>query len=80
LELNGNNKKWVDVEELASYIGCSKSTIYHKVSAGEIPHSKKMGLRFYLPDIDAWLMDENYFHPKKLNEWVGRKLSQITED
>lgn len=48
--------KWVNVKELATYLRCSESFLYHAVSANKIPHSKKSGLKFYLPAIDAWMM------------------------
>ena len=67
-----NSKKWVDVDELALYLNCSKSTIYHKVSTGLIPYTKKIGLRFYLPDDDRWLLDDDYYHPEKVTSWIEK--------
>ncbi len=65
---------WLNVKELAAYLKCSESTIYHKVSAGEIPFSKKSGLRFYRPAIDKWMMEEqDYYDPKSVEQWQEKK-------
>jgi len=63
------NKKWLTVSELAKYLSCSESCIYHKACAGEIPFSKKLGrLRFDRERIDVW-MTEDAFDPKHLEKW-----------
>jgi len=70
-------KKWLDVNDLALYLNCSKSTIYHKVSKGKIPHSKKVGLRFFLPDIDKWLLEHDYFRPDDAKEWAEANPAKL---
>jgi excisionase family DNA binding protein len=58
------DQKWMNVEELTEYLRCSKSYIYHKVSEKEIPYSKKSGLKFFIPHIDAWMQERSdYFYP-----------------
>jgi excisionase family DNA binding protein len=49
-------KKYLNVQELAEYIGLHISTIYRKVNSNEIPHSK-IGSRviFDREKIDMWI-------------------------
>jgi predicted DNA-binding transcriptional regulator AlpA len=58
-------QKWVNVKELAQYLKCSESFIYHKVCERAIPFSKKSGLKFFLPHIDKWMCESgDYFTPE----------------
>jgi excisionase family DNA binding protein len=71
-------QKWMNVKELAKYLKCSESTIYHKVSAKEIPYSKKNGLRFYVPAIDEWMLEEqDYFDPTRVDLWKAKKQKMV---
>ncbi|MBN1997009.1 helix-turn-helix domain-containing protein [candidate division KSB1 bacterium] len=69
-------QNWLDVQGLAEYLKVSKSYIYHKVNAGDIPFVKKGGLKFYIPHIDEWMLQEkDYYHPGAAIKWVEEKSS-----
>ena len=52
------SKRWLTLPDLAEYLSCSKSKIYHSVAQGSIPFSKRLGsLRFDREKIDAWMED-----------------------
>jgi len=49
-------KEYLNIKELSEYLGIKTSTLYAKVSAGQIPHYKINRLvRFGKDDIDEWL-------------------------
>lgn len=52
------NKKVLNLNEVADYIGYSKSHIYKLTSTNQIPHSKPngKGLFFDKDEIDYWLL------------------------
>jgi len=60
-----NNKVWLTIEELSKYAGIAKGTIYNYVYKGEIPHTKKGGLKFNRKAIDEWLKSES-FNPDEI--------------
>ena len=55
-----NNKVWLTIEELSKYADIAVGTIYNYVSSGDIPHTKKGGLKFNRQEIDGWLKSESY--------------------
>jgi len=58
MEDNSFKRTWLDVPQLADYLGCSASCIYKRVSEKEIPFSKMIGrLRFNREDIDKWMRE-----------------------
>lgn len=50
------NKTWMNVREVASYLGISKETIYRRLETGSIP-SHRLGklYRFEKSEIDEWV-------------------------
>jgi excisionase family DNA binding protein len=49
-------KEYMDIEELAEYLGMKKSTLYAKVASKQIPHYKIDRLvRFKKSEIDHWM-------------------------
>ena len=59
--LANNNKKVLNLNEVADYIGFSKSYIYKLTSQNLIPHSKPSGkaVFFNRDEIDKWLLSNN---------------------
>jgi excisionase family DNA binding protein len=57
-EILTTNKKVLNLNEVADYIGYSKSHIYKLTSTNQIPHSKPngKGLFFDKDEIDYWLL------------------------
>jgi len=57
-EILTTNKKVLNLNEVAKYIGYSKSHIYKLTSTNQIPHSKPngKGLFFDKDEIDYWLL------------------------
>jgi excisionase family DNA binding protein len=57
-EILTTNKKVLNLNEVANYIGYSKSHIYKLTSTNQIPHSKPngKGLFFDKDEIDVWLL------------------------
>lgn len=55
--MTGNtDERLLTVDDVAAMLRLKRQTIYNKVSANEIPHTKIGGaLRFRRADIDAWL-------------------------
>ena len=61
-ELLANNKKKVlNLNELADYIGFSKSYVYKLTSQNLIPHSKPNGKAVFFDrdEIDKWLLNNS---------------------
>jgi|TARA_X000000950_G_scaffold205185_1_gene246860 excisionase family DNA binding protein len=58
-EILTTSKKVLNLNEVADYIGYSKSHIYKLTSTKEIPHSKPngKGLFFDKDEIDCWLLN-----------------------
>ena len=53
------DKRFLDINELADYLGSTKGTIYVWVCHKKIPHLKIRGLlRFDKFEIDNWLKDK----------------------
>lgn len=49
-------KEFLDIEDLSEYLSIKKSTLYAKVSSGQIPHYKIGHLvRFKKEEIDNWM-------------------------
>lgn len=67
----------MDVEEVAAYLGFSVDTIYNKVQAREIPHTRIGNtLRFTKWTINAWL-DRNTVTPvESLYDQVAKLLNR----
>ena len=61
LQIDLDNKKFFKnqiwrIEDVASYLKCSKGHIYNLVSKGKIPHRKKGRMLFFLPiEILDWI-------------------------
>lgn len=70
-------KDVMDVEEVAAYLRFSVDTIYNKVQAREIPHTRIGNtLRFTKWTIDAWL-DRNTVTPvESVYDQVAKLLNQ----
>ena len=73
--LANNNKKVLNLNEVADYIGFSKSYIYKLTSQNLIPHSKPSGkaVFFNRDEIDKWLLSNNTItHQKaKRKAWMN---------
>lgn len=64
-----NNKRLLQVEEAAEYLGIKKQTLYNKISAKEIPYIKlfkSRAVRFKIEDLDR-LIEE--WRVETVNEW-----------
>ncbi len=60
--MSSDNELW-DVEQVASYLNKSKSSIYSKTHSNSIPHLKYgQLLKFNKKDIDLWL--QNPYSPE----------------
>ena len=54
------SKEWLTLNELESYTGYKKKTLYNWTSSGSLPHSKPRGkLMFKRSEIDKWLMENS---------------------
>ena len=67
-----NNKVWLTVEELSKYANMAVGTIYNYVNKGDIPHTKKGGLKFNRQEIDEWLKEESY-NPAEIKTQMREK-------
>lgn len=59
--LANNSKKVLNLNELADYIGFSKSYVYKLTSQNLIPHSKPNGKAVFFDrdEIDKWLLNNS---------------------
>ncbi len=59
-------KEIMDYDEAAEYLDYKKSTLYNKVSARAVPHSRinQRKVLFIKKDLDAWL-DKKKFTPEE---------------
>lgn len=62
-----NNKVWLNIDELSKYADIAKGTIYNYVCKGDIPHTKRGGLKFNRQEIDAWLKSDS-FNPDEIRK------------
>ncbi len=53
-----DNKILWTVNDLVSFTGLAKQTIYNKVSKGEIPYRKRWGKLYFVPDEILNLIEE----------------------
>jgi excisionase family DNA binding protein len=61
-------KKYMDVKDVAKYLGVSQATIYRWVTARQIPFIKMRGcLRFIDFQIDEWMLEQTRKSSGKLN-------------
>jgi excisionase family DNA binding protein len=51
---------YMNVDQVAEYLGYSVGTIYNKVARGEIPHHKfsAKSVRFKKHEIDGWIAEQ----------------------
>lgn len=69
-----SNKKVLNLNEVAKYIGYSKSHIYKLTSTNQIPHSKPngKGLFFDKDEIDTWLLTNRVETRKEVNKKIKK--------
>ena len=67
-----NVKEWLNIEELSIYTRIARGTLYNYVSNGEIPHTKKGGLKFNREEIDNWLKSKS-FNPDDIRKQIKKK-------
>lgn len=67
-------KKYLSVDDMTAYTGLSKSIIYRKMRAKEIPFSKPSGkLAFFKKsDVDAWLGSNRIASANEVEEQATR--------
>lgn len=52
------SERWLSVDEISSYLGVSKESIYRWVESGKMPASKVgRQWRFKVSDVDKWVRD-----------------------
>lgn len=69
-------RQWMTVDEVASYLGMKKSTIYARVSERTIPHYKvpdSNQVRFRKEKIDTWMESGQV---KTIAENIAEQLQQ----
>jgi len=73
------NKKILDFDESASYLGVSKSTLYKLSSQRKIPHNKPNGKKLYfkLLDLDNWLEKNSVCSNDELSFIAKYKIKQV---
>lgn len=61
------NKKILNADEAATYLGLPKSSIYKLTAAGKIPHSKPTNriLFFDKDELTEWALSAKVINPKK---------------
>ena len=67
-----NSKEWLTIEELSQYTSIAVGTLYNYISEGEIPHTKKEGLKFNRNEIDAWLKSKS-FNPDDIRKKIRKE-------
>jgi PTS system nitrogen regulatory IIA component len=64
--MNSVKKRYMTVEDVASYLSVSQASIYRWVSEGSIPFVKMRGLlRFIDTEIDEWMLSNSKEKNKK---------------
>ena len=50
-----SSEPWVTIDQAADHLGVSKSFLFKRCAARDIPHAKVgRGLRFRLSELDVW--------------------------
>ena len=70
-------RKTMNVDEVAAFIGLSKSTIYIKTMRGLIPHSKSSKrVWFDRNEIEAWLLENKQITTSEAEKQADKYLAQ----
>ncbi len=70
-------RKTMTVDEVAAFIGLSKSTIYIKTMRGLIPHYKRDKRVFFDRDeIEAWLLENKQITSSEAEKQADKYLAQ----
>lgn len=49
----------MDVNQAAEYLNAEVSTVRKMAAKNQIPHHKKLGLKFYRHELDQWIIDSD---------------------
>lgn len=79
------NTGYMSLDELSDYIGVSKSSLYKRIEAGEIPaHKVGRYLRFSKEEIDSWVKYKVWFEQGRTGHkdlrFFGERITHITDE
>jgi excisionase family DNA binding protein len=65
-------------DEAREFLGIAKATLYRKTSAGEIPHSKKMGrVYFDRAELEKWLLGHRINTTRDIGIMAGEHMADL---
>lgn len=77
-ESESDTDEWLNVKQVAEYLGLTKPTIYDKAQRGEIPNCKRAGrLYFSKKEIDEWIRSGSVKTAAEIKEEADRYIQGI---